>query len=107
MEKNPPDADGARADWPAFTLADRLPADRAAALAASLLALRGGRLTLDGERVAQITTPCVQVLLAAARTWAEDGVPLRIVRASPALRATLATLAIDAAALGIAAPETA
>lgn len=75
-----------------------LPQD-ACALQASLIALRGRAVEIDASAVAQLSTPCVQMLLAAARTWREDGVPLRLAGPSAELLAVLAHLAVDPAAL--------
>lgn len=75
-----------------------LPQD-AAALQSAILALRGRAVELEARDVAQLSTPCLQVLLAAARTWREDGTALRLSDPSPDLLATLAHLAIDPDAL--------
>ncbi|MFT3973829.1 MAG: STAS domain-containing protein [Amaricoccus sp.] len=75
-----------------------LPQD-AAALQASLLGLRGRPVTLDAGGVAQLSTPCVQVLLAAARSWREDGLGLALVGPSDEMAAVLDHLAVDPAAL--------
>jgi chemotaxis protein CheX len=52
----------------------------AAPLAQSLLSRRGVALTLDASRVQRVGTQCLQVLLAAAATWKEDGVVLRLTK---------------------------
>lgn len=75
-----------------------LPQD-AAALQASLLQLRGQPVELDASAVAQLATPCVQVLLAAARSWREDGQPLGLAAASGEMLAVLAHLGVEAADL--------
>lgn len=75
-----------------------LPQD-AGALQAMLLDLLGGAVELDASGVAQVSTPCVQILLAAARSWREDGTTLRLTAPSAELLAVLAHLAIDPAAL--------
>lgn len=75
-----------------------LPQD-AAPLQALLLGLRGRMVELDASAVAQLSTPCVQVLLAAARSWREDGIALSLSGASPEMLATLGHLAVDPAAL--------
>lgn len=80
-------------------LPTRLPPQEAAALQAALLALRGRPVALDASGVTQIATPCIQVLLAAARTWREDATALRLADPSPEFLATLAYLAVDPAAL--------
>lgn len=75
-----------------------LPQD-AAALQASLIGLRGRPVELDASGVVQIATPCVQVLLSAARSWREDGVRLGLAAPSAEMLAVLAHLAVDTAAL--------
>lgn len=45
----------------------------AAPLRESLLAQRGQPLTLDAADVERIGGQCIQVLIAAQRTWAQDG----------------------------------
>ncbi len=62
----------------------------AAPLREQLLALRGGPAILDGSAVERLGALCLQVLLAARRTWAADGAELRLTGASEALSAQLA-----------------
>lgn len=80
-------------------LPSRLLPQDAAALQASLLALRGQPVELDASGVAQLSTPCVQVLLAAARSWRADGLALRLAAPSAEMTAVLAHLAVDPGAL--------
>jgi len=75
-----------------------LPQD-AAPLQATLLGLRGQPLELDASGVAQLSTPCVQVLLAAARSWRADGLALGLVAPSAEMTAVLAHLAVASGAL--------
>ncbi|HVY85159.1 MAG TPA: STAS domain-containing protein [Caulobacterales bacterium] len=60
--------------------------EAAPALWAELGRARGAPLELDASEVDRLGAPCLQVLLAAANAWAESGLPLRIIRASPAFR---------------------
>lgn len=80
-------------------LAARLLPQDAAPLQATLLGLRGRPVELDAGGVARLGTPCVQVLLAAARSWREDGLRLALADPSAEMLAILAHLAVDPAAL--------
>ncbi|MBA4794211.1 STAS domain-containing protein [Phenylobacterium sp.] len=51
-------------------------------LRAELLALRGRPLRVDASQVSRLGGLCLQVLLSARTTWAEDGLPLRVEQAS-------------------------
>ena len=55
-------------------------------LKADILARRGGDLTLDGSAVERLGGLGLQVLLAARKTWAADGLNLSLVFVSEALR---------------------
>ncbi len=61
-----------------------------APLCEQLLALRGAPLRLDGSGVERLGGLGLQVLLAACRTWAEDGQPIQLAAPSPALADQLA-----------------
>ncbi|HWA89410.1 MAG TPA: STAS domain-containing protein [Rhizomicrobium sp.] len=75
-----------------LTVASALKLDLQTALA------RGEGLTVDGEEVRRVTSPCLQVLAAAARAFAQTGgAGLRIRNASEALRETVAGLALGEA----------
>ena len=54
-------------------------------LKADILARRGGDLTLDGSAVERLGGLGLQVLLAARKTWAADGLNLRLGFVSEAL----------------------
>lgn len=62
----------------------------AAPLREQLLTLRGGPVALDASGVERLGGLCLQVLMAARRTWAADGLPLRLAAASDAFAAQLA-----------------
>ena len=51
-------------------------------LRAELMALRGRPLLMDASQVSRLGGLCLQVLLSARVSWAEDGLPLRIEQAS-------------------------
>jgi chemotaxis protein CheX len=77
-----------------------LSADRAEALKTQLLQAigDGGVITLDGGRVVSLSTPCLQVLLAAAAAAAKVGKPLILREPSAELLAALADLGLGSAA---------
>src|SRR5262249_43076649 len=52
----------------------------AAPLAQSFLSHRGKELVVDASRVERVGAQCLQVLLAAAATWATDGARLSLGR---------------------------
>jgi chemotaxis protein CheX len=66
-----------------MVLADSLDLTAAAPLAAELLAARGKPATLDASGVQRLGAQCLQVLLAARALWSSDGLPWRVVGASP------------------------
>jgi chemotaxis protein CheX len=68
----------------AVTLPEVLDIQAIEPLRASLLAARGQPLTIDAARVERLGGLCLQLLLSAQRTWAEDGQPLALVSASAA-----------------------
>ncbi len=65
-----------------------------------LLAHRHADLDLDASEVQRVGGLCLQVLLAAMRTWEADGSRLRIVNASESWRDAV-TLAQAGPALGV------
>lgn len=80
-------------------LPSRLLPQDAPALHGMLMTLRGQPVDLDASAVAQLATPCVQVLLSAARSWREDGVALGLIAPSSEMLAVLEHLAVEPAAL--------
>lgn len=68
--------------------------DTAAAepLKAALLGARGAPLTLDASEVERLGGLCLQLLLSARRTWAEDGRVFAIAGASTRFTEQLAAL---------------
>ena len=75
---------------------DRLPpildTVAAPALRETLLARRGEALTLDGGEVERLGGLCLQVLLAAERTWRGDGAAFGVEPRSEALTQALSRL---------------
>ena len=58
--------------------------------------LNGGAVVVDASAVDRVSTPCIQVLLAAARSADRAGTSFRIANASEALRAALIDLGLQA-----------
>jgi chemotaxis protein CheX len=58
----------------AFVLPASLDLAAAADLKEQLLARRGQKIHVDGANVSRVGVPCLQVLLAARQTWADDQV---------------------------------
>ena len=61
-------------------------------LAALLLARRGTPLVVDGSAVERLGAQCLQVLLAARKTWDADGQPFQLANPSTAFIEALALL---------------
>jgi chemotaxis protein CheX len=74
----------------ALTLESVLDLKAAEPLKAALLARRGETLTLDASEVQRLGGQCLQVLLAARRSWSEDDRPFAIAPRSPAFDEALA-----------------
>lgn len=71
-------------DTAVVSLAPTLDLQAAEPLRAELMALRGRPLVVDGSQVARLGGLCLQVLLSARRTWAEDGLALSLDKPSQA-----------------------
>lgn len=88
-----------------LTLPAQLDAAAALALQDALLGRRGTPLDIHAQAVTRIGTPAMAVLLAAAADWARDGLPLRLLQPSPAVRHAAATLALPHGAFPLSAEE--
>ncbi|WP_376095634.1 STAS domain-containing protein [Roseomonas sp. CCTCC AB2023176] len=75
---------------PPFSLPAVLDTRTAVPLRDALLARRGEVLTLDGSEVTRLGGLCLEVLLSARRTWADDAMPFRLANPSDALAEGLA-----------------
>lgn len=80
----------------ALKLAAALDFRAAAPLRNELIALRGRPVEIDGGEVERIGAQCVQVLVSAARTWADDGVAFAIVRRSEEMVSALRYMGVHA-----------
>ena len=82
-----------------LTLDETLDLCAAAPLAAALLALRGRDAALDASEVRRVGGQCLQVLLAARKTWALDGHVLTFSNPSPDFLGGMALLGAPVADL--------
>jgi chemotaxis protein CheX len=82
-----------------MALEPRLAVDDAAALVQALQARRGAPLEVDASGVAEIGTPCLQILLSAARSWRGDRQTFAVVEPSPGFLATIGHLGVGLDAL--------
>ena len=79
-----------------FVLPAILDITRAQDLHATMIArVKGGAVVVDASAVERVSTPCIQVLLAAARSAEQVGTSFRISNASEALVAALADLGLS------------
>lgn len=60
-------------------------------------ALQSGAVILDADAVERVSTPCLQVLAAAAASAASRGIQFRLCRASEALATAIGHLGLGAA----------
>ena len=92
-----PESDGepANADDQPVRLPQILDLAAAAPLARELLSRRGKPTVVDAGGIERPGAPCLQVLLAAIRTWGNDGVPLTFSHCEPPLLEHLRLLGIE------------
>jgi chemotaxis protein CheX len=79
-----------------FVLPDVLDLKAAGPLLAELTAMRGQDLELDAGRVQRLGGQCLQVLLAAAAAWKQDGVAFVIRQPSEAFSEGLQLMGAEA-----------
>lgn len=84
-----------RAPTQTLQIPRRLDRGAALSLAAELQARRGAPISLKGTEVEQLGAFGLQSLLVAQRSWEMDGVPFRILGASDAMKADLATMGVQ------------
>jgi chemotaxis protein CheX len=82
-----------------LTLPEAMPGETAANIADIILTARNNPLTIDAGNVGRIDTPCIQVLLSAARLWREDGEQLNVTGGSEAFEDNISTLGLTTAEL--------
>jgi len=76
-------------------LPETLDMPAAAPLAATLMKLVGGPLSIDASKVQRLGASCLQVLLAAARTWKAEGDALTLQDPSPRFLEDLNLLGLE------------
>jgi chemotaxis protein CheX len=76
----------------------------AAPLTERLLAARGSDLSLDGAEVLRVGGQCLQVLLAAAKTWSADRASFEITRPSAEFVEALQRFGIEPGVLAMREP---
>ena len=82
-----------------FELPPALDLNAAGPLCEALQKHIGDDLVLDGSKVQRLGASCLQVLLAAARTWAVEGSAISLDNATPRLVEDLRLLGCDAMTL--------
>jgi anti-anti-sigma regulatory factor len=83
MDARPADPEQERAEMiERFTLPARLDTSAAASLVQELLPFRGQALEIDASAVEVLGARAAEVIIAAGRQWAEDGIPFAIVAMS-------------------------
>jgi len=78
-----------------LALPAKLDADAAHRLKASLLERQGQSLSIDASDVQQMGTLCLQVLLAAKKSWRNEGHDFVMKNPSPAFRDSVALLGAE------------
>lgn len=84
----------------AIVLPSVLDIQQAEPLRAELLALRGQPVVIDAGAVERLGGLCLQVLIAARRTWEADGATIAITPASEAFAQQWTTFGAPATAVG-------
>ncbi|MBB3608270.1 STAS domain-containing protein [Rhizobium sp. BK602] len=78
-----------------FSLAAVLDLNEASALRGKLMGLRGSNVAIDASGVERIGALCIQVIMAAAKTWEEDKLSFTFSKASDAFQKTMQMIGID------------
>lgn len=84
-----------------LTLPVSLPGEQATHIADLMLSARSNPVSVDATAVERIDTPCIQVLLSAARLWREDGISLELSGESGVFTENLNTLGLTKAELEV------
>ncbi len=78
-----------------ISLAAVLDLNEASALRGTLMRLRGSNVAIDASGVERIGTLCVQVIMAAAKTWDEDKLSFTFSKVSDAFQKTMQVIGVD------------
>ena len=78
-----------------LSLASVLDLNEASTLRGKLVAVRGHNVSIDASSVERAGTLCIQVLMAAAKTWEEDKLSFTFSKVSDAFRKTMQLIGVD------------
>jgi chemotaxis protein CheX len=78
-----------------LSLAAVLDLNEASALRGKLVSMRGSNLKIDAAGVERMGTLCVQVLMAAAKTWDEDKLSFTFSKVSDAFQKTMQLIGVN------------
>ena len=78
-----------------ISLAAVLDLNEASSLRGTLMGLRGSNVAIDASGVERIGTLCVQVIMAAAKTWDEDKLSFTFSKVSDAFQKTMQVIGVD------------
>jgi chemotaxis protein CheX len=77
------------------SLAAVLDLNEASTLRTKLTGLRGSNVVIDASGVERVGTLCVQVIMAAAKTWNEDKLSFTFSKVSDAFQKTMQLIGVD------------
>jgi chemotaxis protein CheX len=78
-----------------LSLAKVLDLNEATALHGKLMSMRGNDISIDASAVERVGAQCVQVLLAAAKSWEDDKKSFSIAKVSNAFTKTMQLIGIN------------
>jgi chemotaxis protein CheX len=78
-----------------ISLAAVLDLNEASALRGKLMGLRGSEVAVDASGVERVGTLCVQVIMAAAKTWDEDKLSFTFSKVSDAFQKTMQLIGVN------------
>lgn len=78
-----------------LSLAAVLDLNEASALHGQLMGLKGSNVVIDASAVERVGALCVQVLMAAAKTWQEDKLSFTFARVSDAFMKTMQLIGVN------------
>ncbi|AVA20299.1 MULTISPECIES: STAS domain-containing protein [Rhizobium] len=78
-----------------ISLAAVLDLNEASTLRGKLVGLRGSNVVIDASGVERIGALCVQVIMAAAKTWDEDKLSFTFSKVSDAFQKTMQLIGVD------------
>ena len=94
-------SDGAK-EYSEVTLDAKLASTAAPGLFAQLKELRQQTVVLNASEVEQIGVLCIQIIMSASKTWADEGHSFEVIEPSEAFLSTLDVVGVTAQELGIA-----